>query len=51
MHTVMAQIMDFLAGMLVRSSGLIWKWLTSSPANQVMPQGSTKKAEAKVNLS
>lgn len=49
--TVIAQTADFLLGMWVLSSGLIWKWLTMAPMIQVAPQGKIRKPEGQVKFS
>jgi hypothetical protein len=51
MATVMAQMAEFLLGMWVLSSGLIWKWLTMAPIIQVAPQGKIKKPDGQAKFS
>ena len=51
MATVKAQMADFLLGIWVLSSGLIWKWLRMAPMIQVMPRGKIKNPEAQGKLS
>jgi hypothetical protein len=51
MATVMAQMAEFLLGMWVRSSGLIWKWLTMAPMIQVAPQGKIRNPEGQMKFS
>jgi hypothetical protein len=45
MATVIAQDTEFLTGMAIRSSGLIWKWLTTVPISQVIAHGKIRKPE------
>ena len=51
MATVIAQTADFLLGIWVLSSALIWKWLTIAPMIQVAPQGKIKNPEGQVKFS
>jgi hypothetical protein len=51
METVIAQMAEFLLGMLVLSLSLMVKWLTMEPMIQVTPQGKMRNPEGQVNFS